>query len=120
MNRSQNGSLLDANSNIPLDFIASSGIYVTNTTTTVAGSGPGIFHGFLVVTAAAGAYSLTVFDSSTTGASGLTTTTTVGVLSTTTGVGAMSFQWGGDIVFNNGLVAVAAGGTTGNIKILYL
>lgn len=120
MNRANNQVLLDANSQPTLNFIASPIINVTNTTTTVAGTGPGIFHGFLVVAAAAGTYSLTVYDASTTTASGLTSATVVGLLASTTAAGALPFQWGGDIVYNNGITVVAQGGTTGVVKILYL
>jgi hypothetical protein len=120
MNRANNGQVLDANSHDTLSFVASTGIYITNTTTTIAGSGPGVFHGFLVVSAPAGSYTLTLYDASTTSAAGLITSTTVGVLATTTAAGALPFQWGGDIIYSNGLVAVASGGTTGNVRILYL
>jgi hypothetical protein len=50
----------------------------------------------------------------------LVSSTVVGVLSSTTASGAVPFQWGGDIICNNGLTVVAAGGTTGVVKILYL
>jgi hypothetical protein len=111
--------MTDANSALPLSFNDSALINVTNTTTTVAGV-PSIFHGFLVITSAAGAYSLIAYDSATTASAGLVSSTAVGVLSTTTGAGATTFQWGGDIVCSNGITVVAQNGTTGAVKILYL
>ena len=120
MNRASNAGLLDANSQLPISFIASNGINSV-ATTTIVGAGPGIFHGFLVITTGAGTYNATLYDVSTTAAAGLVTSAVVGALATTTGVGAASpFQWGGDVIFKNGLVCVTAGSNQGTIKILYL
>ena len=122
VNRASNQGMLDANSQLPISFQASPQISIN--TTTVVGVGPGVFHGFLVVTTPGQGNTYTAYDSvaSTTavGISPLSTTTVVGVLNSTTAAGALTFQWGGDVVFNNGLVIVSTQGTAGVIKILYL
>ncbi len=117
MNRSVNQGVLDANSHLPMSFIASPGVN-TNATTTITAAGAGVFHGFLVVTPGAGAYTATLYDALPNGT--LNTSTIVGVLNSTTAAGATSFQWGGDIIFNTGLTLITSQGTAGVIKVLYL
>lgn len=120
MNRAANQTLLDANSQTTLSFLASAVVNTTNSTTTIVGAGPGVFHGFIVNATGAGALSVTIYDASTTAASGLTSATAIGALASTTLAGAVPFQWGGDVIYNNGLVVVAAGGTIAPFKVLYL
>ena len=118
MQRSTQQGMLDANSELPMSFVASP-LVNTNTTTTIS-TNQGVFHGFLVIANGAGAFNATVYDVSTTAVAGLVSTNAVGVLNSTTAVGATSFQWGGEIVVNNGLVLVTTQGTAGAIKVLYL
>ncbi len=118
-NRATQQGMLDANSQLPLSFVPSSVINTTNSTTTISGA-TGVFHGFLVVGTSSGAYTLTAYDAATTTASGLTSATVIGVLNSTTASGATAFQWGGDIIVNNGITVVAVGGTSGVTRIIYL
>ena len=117
MNRSTNQGMLDANSHLPLTFVDSN-LINTNTTTTITAAGMGVFHGFLVISAGAGAFTATVYDATPQGT--LNSTTAIGVLNTTTAAGATSFQWGGDVVYNTGLTLITTQGTAGAIKVLYL
>lgn len=118
MNRAANAGMLDANSHLPVTF-DDSNLINTNTMTSIT-VGQGVFHGFLVIASGSGAFNATVYDVSTTTAAGLISTTAVGVLSTTSNVGVIPFQWGGDVIYTNGLVCVTTQGTAGAIKILYL
>ncbi len=117
MQRSIQQGMLDANSHLPLSFVASS-LVNTNATTTITAAGAGVFHGFLVLNAGAGAYNATVYDATPQGT--LNSTTAIGVLNSTTAAGATNFQWGGDVIYNNGLTLITSQGTAGAIKILYL
>ncbi len=117
MNRSIQQGMLDANSHLPMSFVASA-LVNANATTTITAAGAGVFHGFVVIGTAAGAYTATVYDATPQGT--LNSTTAIGVLNSTTIAGALPFQWGGDVIYNNGLTLITSQGTPGAIKILYL
>ena len=110
----------DANSQLAVTFVDSA-LINQSTSPVLITSGQGIFHGFLVITQGTGSWGATIYDSNSTVSSGLNSSTAVGVLLTATTGGVLGFQWGGDIIYNNGLVVQDSTGTTpGAIKILYL
>jgi len=120
MNRALQEGMLDANSQLPLSFQVSP-LINTNTTTTITAAGAGIFHGFLIISTSstgAGAWNGILYDATPQGT--LNSTTAIGVLASTTAAGATPFQWGGDVVYNNGLTLITSAGTAGAIKVIYL
>ena len=116
-NRAINAGLLDANSQSPVTFTYSP-LVNTNTTTTITAAGAGVFRGFLVIAAGSGSWGATVYDATPSGT--LNSTTAIGVLSSTTASGFVPFQWGGDIIYQNGLTLITTQTTAGAIKVIYL